>query len=137
MKSSKLYQIGTLAQKANVNIDTIRYYEKRNLLIPKSRKESSFRMYDDESLKTIRFIKHAQELGFQLEEIRDLIKLRSNTTGRCQNVRKRAIDKLEDVEAKILTLKSIQKNLKKLIEECDQRKLQESCPIIEGMEDDE
>lgn len=136
MKSSKLYQIGTLAQKANVNIDTIRYYEKRNLLNPKTRKESSFRMYDDDSLKTIRFIKHAQELGFQLEEIRDLLKLRSNTTGRCQNVRKRAADKLEDVEAKIQSLKSIQKNLKKLIEECDQRKTQELCPIIKGIENE-
>lgn len=136
MKTTKLYQIGTLAQKANVNIDTIRYYEKRSLLIPKSRKESSFRMYDDDSLKTIRFIKHAQELGFQLEEIRDLLKLRSNSTGRCQNVRKRAVNKLEDVEAKIQSLRSIQKNLKKLIEECDQRKFQEYCPIIEGMEDD-
>lgn len=92
-------------------------------------------MYDDDSLKTIRFIKHAQELGFQLEEIRDLLKLRSNTTGRCQNVRKRAADKLEDVEGKIQALRSIQKNLKKLIDECDERDLQQSCPIIEGMEE--
>lgn len=131
----ELYQIGSLAQKANVNIQTIRYYERIKLLVPKFRRDAKrVRFYDDESLKSLNFIKHAQELGFQLEEIKDLLKLRSENTGRCDRVRKRASDKLENVQSKIQNLRSIEKNLKKLIAECAARKNKEACPIIEGME---
>lgn len=131
----ELYQIGSLAKKANVNIQTIRYYERIKLLIPKLRKDSKkTRFYDDDSLKTLNFIKHAQELGFQLEEIKELIKLRSDSIGRCERVSKRAQNKLMDVQAKIKHLKKMEKNLKTLIQECQDRKNQEDCPIIEGME---
>lgn len=131
----ELYQIGSLAQKARVNIQTIRYYERIKLLVPKVRKDAKrVRFYDDESLKLLNFIKNAQELGFQLEEIKDLIKLKSESTGRCDRVRKRATDKLESVESKINSLKAIQKNLKVLIKECESKKSQQDCPILEGME---
>ncbi len=130
-----LYQIGALAQKAHVNIQTIRYYERIKLLIPKMRKDTKkVRFYDNDSLKTLNFIKHAQELGFQLDEIKELLKLRSESTERCDRVRKRATDKLENVQAKIKTLREMEKNLKNLIGECEARKNQEGCPIIEGME---
>lgn len=130
-----LYQIGVLAQKGNVNIQTIRYYERIKLLIPKMRKDSKrVRYYDKESLKTLNFIKHAQELGFQLDEIKELLKLRNESTGRCDRVRKRATDKLSNVRIKIKSLREMEKNLKKLIVECEDRKNQEACPIIEGME---
>ena len=131
----ELYQIGALAQKAHVNIQTIRYYERIKLLAPKLRKDSKrVRFYDDNSLRTLTFIKHAQELGFQLEEIKELLKLRSENTGRCDRVRKRASEKLENVQSKIQNLRAIEKNLKKLINECETRKSQQECPIIEGME---
>lgn len=131
----ELFQIGSLAEKAHVNIQTIRYYERIKLLAPKLRKDSKrIRFYDDESLKTLNFIKHAQELGFQLEEIKELLKLRSESTGRCDRVRKRASEKLQSVQSKILNLKAIEKNLKQLINECEARKTQQECPIIEGME---
>lgn len=131
----ELYQIGSLAKKANVNIQTIRYYERIKLLIPKLRKDSKkIRFYDDDSLKTLNFIRHAQELGFQLEEIKELIKLRSNSIGRCERVSKRAKDKLVNVQDKIKHLKTMEKNLKGLIQECQDREIQENCPIIEGME---
>lgn len=130
-----LYQIGALAHKAQVNIQTIRYYERIKLLVPKMRKDAKrVRYYDNDSLKTLNFIKHAQELGFQLEEIKELLKLRSESTGRCDRVRKRATDKLSNVQSKIKTLREIEKNLKNLIGECEARKNQEDCPIIEGME---
>ena len=130
-----LYQIGVLAHKAQVNIQTIRYYERIKLLAPKMRKDAKrVRYYNNDSLKTLNFIKHAQELGFQLEEIKELLKLRSESTGRCDRVRKRATDKLSSVQFKIKTLREIEKNLKKLIGECEARKNQEDCPIIEGME---
>lgn len=132
---NELYQIGTLAQKAHVNIQTIRYYERIKLLSPKLRKDSKkVRYYDDESLSTLNFIKHAQDLGFLLDEIKELLKLRSNNTGRCDRVRNRASEKLVNVQSKIQKLKVIERNLKKLITECEVRKNQEECPIIEGME---
>lgn len=131
----ELFQIGILAQKAHVNIQTIRYYERIRLLSPKLRKDAKrVRFYDNESLKTLIFIKHAQELGFQLEEVKDLLKLRSENAGRCDRVRKRAKDKLANVQSKIKSLKDIEKNLKSLIGECEARKSQQDCPIIQGIE---
>lgn len=135
MKEEQLYQIGALAEKAQVNIQTIRYYERIKILVPKLRKDSKrVRFYDNDSLKTLNFIKHAQELGFQLDEIKELLKLRSESTGRCDRVRKRATDKLTNVQGKIKCLREMEKNLKSLIGECEARKNQEACPIIEGME---
>lgn len=135
MKEELLYQIGALAEKAQVNIQTIRYYERIKILTPKLRKDSKrVRFYDNDSLKTLNFIKHAQELGFQLDEIKELLKLRSESTGRCDRVRKRATDKLTNVQGKIKCLREMEKNLKSLISECEARKNQEACPIIEGME---
>lgn len=135
MKEEQLYQIGALAVKAQVNIQTIRYYERIKILAPKLRKDSKrVRFYDNDSLKTLLFIKNAQELGFQLDEIKDLLRLRSESTGRCDRVRKRASEKLENVQFKIKNLKAIEKNLKNLIGECEAKKNQQECPIIEGME---
>ena len=135
MKEEQLYQIGALAEKAQVNIQTIRYYERIKILAPKLRKDSKrVRFYDNDSLKTLLFIKNAQELGFQLDEIKDLLKLRHENTGRCDRVRKRASDKLESVQFKIKNLKAIERNLKNLIGECENKKNQQECPIIEGME---
>ena len=135
MKEELLYQIGALAEKAQVNIQTIRYYERIKILAPKLRKDSKrVRFYDKDSLKTLLFIKNAQELGFQLDEIKDLLKLRNENTGRCDRVRKRASEKLENVQFKIKNLKAIEKNLKNLIGECEAKKSQQECPIIEGME---
>lgn len=135
MKEEQLYQIGALAEKAQVNIQTIRYYERIKILAPKLRKDSKrVRFYDNDSLKTLLFIKNAQELGFQLDEIKDLLRLRSESTGRCDRVRKRASEKLENVQFKIKNLKAIEKNLKNLIGECEAKKSQQECPIIEGME---
>ncbi|MGE3608610.1 MAG: MerR family DNA-binding protein [Bacteriovoracaceae bacterium] len=135
MKEEQLYQIGALAEKAQVNIQTIRYYERIKILAPKLRKDSKrVRFYDNDSLKTLLFIKNAQELGFQLDEIKDLLRLRSESTGRCDRVRKRASEKLENVQFKIKNLKAIEKNLKNLIGECEAKKNQQECPIIEGME---
>ncbi len=135
MKEETLYQIGALAEKAQVNIQTIRYYERIKILAPKLRKDSKrVRFYDKDSLKTLSFIKNAQELGFQLDEIKELLKLRSENTGRCDRVRKRASEKLVNVQSKIKNLKAIEKNLKNLIDECEARKSQQECPIIEGIE---
>lgn len=131
----ELYQIGSLANKASVNIQTIRYYERIKLLTPKIRKDAKrVRYYNDESLKILNFIKHAQELGFSLAEIKDLLELRTNKESRCDGVQVRAIKHLEDVEEKIKKLERIQFVLSKLIRQCRSKKTNDSCPILNCFE---
>lgn len=131
-----LYQIGELARLAQVNIQTIRYYERINLLKPKVRKNTKgVRLYNKESFNTLTFIKNAQALGFQLEEIKELLKLRVESSGRCVKVRKRAEAKLEDIQERIKTLKQIEKNLKVMIKNCLSLSTDKHCTIINGLEE--
>jgi len=80
-----IYTIGQAAKVTGVNIQTLRYYERRRLLSPISRKASGYRVYDEESLKRLRFIKNAQELGFSLKEISSLLDLKVSSKARCRN----------------------------------------------------
>ncbi len=134
MPKRELYQIGEIAKMADVNIQTIRYYERRNILKPSSKKESGFRLYSIDAVKTIKFIKHAQELGFKLDEIKELMNLRVPSVGRCKRVKKHAWEKLTSIQQKISLLKKIEQTLKKLIVDCEQNKTSQDCPIIESME---
>jgi Hg(II)-responsive transcriptional regulator len=134
MTQQKLVQIGEIAKMAGVNIQTLRYYEHRNILKPSSKKDSGFRLYSMDAVKTVKFIKHAQELGFKLDEIKELINLRAPSIGRCNQALKKASEKLSDVRDKIDNLKKIEKTLKKLISDCRQNKTSQNCPIIENME---
>ena len=134
MENGKLYKIGSVAKMANVNIQTIRYYERRSILKPKITKESGYRLYDESAVKTISFIKNAQELGFTLEDIRQLMGLRNTSKTRCQKVQAKANEKLDDVKDKIKMLKGIERTLKKLVKDCENNKTSNGCPIIDGME---
>lgn len=134
-KEKKLLQIGEIAKMAGVNIQTLRYYERRDILKPTSKKESGFRLYSKDDVKTIKFIKHAQELGFKLKEIKELIGLRIPSSGRSGKVQKKAGEKLADVQEKIKLLKNIEKTLKKLVSDCKNNKTSPCCPIIEGIEE--
>lgn len=135
MEKDNLVQIGVIAKEANVNIQTLRYYEKRNIIKPESRTLAGYRLYSPDIVKTVRFIKHAQELGFPLKEIQELLELRSsNNKSRCQRARKRAQERLTDVQEKLKFLKQTEKILKKIIKNCEQNKESSSCPIIESME---
>ncbi|PJB52493.1 MAG: hypothetical protein CO099_12355, partial [Bdellovibrio sp. CG_4_9_14_3_um_filter_39_7] len=129
----ELVQIGEIAKLAGVNIQTLRYYERRNILRPSSKKASGFRLYSKDAVKTVKFIKRAQELGFKLDEIKEFINLRAPSVGRCNQVLKRASEKLGDVQEKINQLKSIEKTLKKLISNCRQNKT--SQQLIEGQQE--
>ena len=130
----KLLQIGAIAKEAKVNIQTIRYYERRNILKPTQIKESGYRLYAEDAVKTVAFVKHAQELGFSLDEIKQLINLRAPSVGRCESVRKRAKDRLSDVQEKLKLLRQIEKTLKKLINDCESNKTIRECPIIDSLE---
>lgn len=131
----KLLQIGEVAALADVSIQAIRYYERIAVLKPVKRKDSGLRLYDAETVKTLKFLKRAQDLGFSLDDIKELIFLRSPSTERCGKVKKKAVIQLNTIEDKIRLLKQMEKNLKKLISNCNDQTTSSKCPIIEGMEE--
>ena len=88
-----LMQIGEIAQLTGLNIQSLRYYERRKILKPTKKKSSGYRLYDKQSVRTLKFIKNAQELGFSLSEIEELLKLRVTSPSRASKVRERAAEK--------------------------------------------
>ena len=127
-------RIGEVAAEAGVNIQTLRYYERRGLLPEPERSNSGYRAYDRDTVRLIRFIKSAQELGFTLREIEDLIELRR--TPRCgAEVRAVAAAKVDDIERRIRQLRAMRKALGELVAACDSERGNPTCPIIEALDD--
>ena len=122
-----------LAKKCGVNIESLRYYEKRRLIDP-LRSQSGYRLYSEEDASKIRFIKSARKLGFTLDEIGDLMGLRVDKKKSCESVLEKAQKKLAEVEQKIKGLKSIKKVLKQLIHQCKESTLTSDCPILGSFE---
>lgn len=133
-KSENTMSIGTLSKESGIGIETIRYYERIGVLAPAGRKNSGYRVYDNASSKTLHFLKNAQQLGFSLAEIKDLLNLRADKTSRCDDMQIRATKHLQDVEDKIKKLESIQSVLSKLIRQCRSKKMTNVCPILECFE---
>jgi len=126
--------IGTLAREAGVHIETIRYYEQRGLL-KQPRRTNGWRRYDDEALRVLRFVKRAQELGFTLDEVHELLSLRaSKSTRTCTRVRAAAEAKLTDVEAKIRDLEAIRRTLRELASTCPTEGSAHACPILGALD---
>lgn len=129
--------IGRLAKAAGVNIQTLRYYERRRLLTPSARTSSGYRVYGDEAVQRLRFIKNAQALGFTLEEIAGLLNLRVDSAARCGDVQRRAQAKLVKVEAKLKDLESMERVLRSLIRSCKAGQPTDRCPILKSLEANE
>ena len=127
--------IGDLSKISGVGIETIRYYERMGLLKPIARKSSGYRIFNKDSYRTLRFLKHAQKLGFSLSEIKDLLRLRANKESRCKDVKTRAEKHLKNVEARIERLESIRHVLSQLIQQCRSRKTNDSCPVLDCFEE--
>jgi MerR family copper efflux transcriptional regulator len=133
MRMSSL-TIGQVASKAGVNIQTIRYYERRNLLPEPSRGESGYRYYEEETVKHIRFIRNAKELGFSLKEVGELLSLRLDPGGMSAAVKELAKEKLADIEDKIDTLQRMHKALDGLIHTCPGCGPVRECPILDALD---
>jgi DNA-binding transcriptional MerR regulator len=127
--------IGKIASLAKVSADTLRYYERERLVKPAAKSESGYRLYERDALQRIRFIKQAQQCGFSLAEVRALLTLRSNDAARCRDVRRLALEKKLQLEAKINAMKVMSKALTNLIDQCnaDGRPL-DDCPILAALE---
>ena len=135
-KKERLMQrltISRLAEMGGVNLETVRYYERRGLLPKPPRTQAGYRQFSPDTAERLRFIKRAQELGFSLEEVRELLALRVEPTNRVE-VRARAQVKIADIEEKMKTLAAMKSTLQGLVDECGQCASAE-CPILVSLED--
>ena len=123
------------ARAAGVNAQTLRYYERRGLLPKPPRRGSGYREYPVDAVRIVRFIKRAQDLGFSLDEIEQLVRLRGSQRGDRQRVRSIAARKIEDIDRKIASLHSMRGALRNLIESCEAGGAA-NCPIIEALDGD-
>jgi Hg(II)-responsive transcriptional regulator len=126
--------ISRAAERAGVGVETIRFYERRGLIEQPTRPRSGgYRFYDDEVVERIRFIRQAQELGFSLREIEELLSLRADPGADCGDVRTQAVSKREEVDRKIAQLQHIRSALDALIASCPGGGALRACTIIDAM----
>ncbi len=130
----KSLTIGHLAREAGVNLETVRYYERRGLLPKPPRSASGYRLFPSDAARRLRFIKRAQELGFSLKEIRELLSLRVSRSTTSRDIRTRAEAKIADIDAKIRSLESMKKTLRKLTNVCEGCVPVAECPILESLD---
>lgn len=128
-------RIGEVAERAGCNIQTLRYYERRGLLSPPARTRAGYRDYPSDTPRVIRFIKRAQDLGFTLQEVEELLKLRRGQTRHRGEVRSLAETKMRDVEDKIARLEAIRRALGGLVESCACEDKSPDCPILGALDE--
>ena len=126
--------VGKVAHQSGVNLQTVLYYERRRLLSPARRSDSGYRLYAPETVRVIRFIKNAQALGFTLDEIAKLLRLRVSSRSQCEPVKRQAQARLELVQGKITGLRAMERILRRLLKTCAARGTTDSCPILDSLE---
>jgi Hg(II)-responsive transcriptional regulator len=126
-------KIGDLAAVADVPAATVRYYERRGLLAAAPRTESGYRQYGPETALLLRFIKHAQELGFSLDEIQELLKLRIQDSAACSEVEATAREKIRAIRQRIRDLRRMQRTLEGLVRSCRARRPTAECPVLAAL----
>lgn len=123
--------IGTLAKRAGVSVDTVRYYDKSGLLAPESRLPSGYRRYNELQVLRLRFIRRAQELGFTLKDIRELLSLsKQRDIGK---VKRAAQKKLTEVNARLIALTRVRDGLQALVAACPGHGRAADCPILKAL----
>ncbi|SFW16195.1 MULTISPECIES: heavy metal-responsive transcriptional regulator [Luteibacter] len=137
MTTQPALTIGRVAQSAGVAIDTIRFYEREGLLPEPRRRPSGYREYDQGAVARLRFIRRAKDLGFTLEEIRDLLALSADRHGGVEGVRERAAARLRAIDARIAELQRVRDGLSELVEACPGHGAPEDCPILKALAEPE
>jgi len=129
-------RVGQVAARPGVSVETLRFYERRGLLKdPRGRSTAGYREYPEETVRLVRFIKRAQELGFTLREIDELLRLRQSQDAPCAEVRASAASKLADIERKVKSLRAMRRALGALVESCSSAGSTRHCPILEALDD--
>ncbi len=129
-------QIGVVAVRCGLTVDTIRFYEKQGLIAKPARSQGGFRLYEQDAVERLSFVSQAQTLGFSLEEIRELLLLRNAGEETCSHVHDLLDEKLTVIHAKITELRKLERHLKEAKGRCDRELATEcvgSCPVIEDI----
>ncbi len=134
MSNATALTVGKLAIRGGVNVQTIRYYERSGLLPKPLRAASGYRLYADDTVRRLSFIKQAQHLGFSLGEIQELLSLRMQSGTTCGDIRQRARQKITAVDRKIEDLQRIKSALTKLAAACRGAAPTSACPILEALD---
>jgi len=129
--------VGQVARQAGVNLETVRYYERRALLSPPSRAASGYRQYPATTVRRIGFIKRAQALGFTLDEVADLLALQESTSDRCAAVEHEALAVIARIDQKLGELTRMRTALAGLTEACHSGGESLECPLLDALEPDE
>ncbi len=132
MTSSRQLTIGKLSELTGVSADTLRYYEKMGLLADTSRSPAGYRLYNQQTVRVVRFIRGAKELSFTLDEIRKLLTLKTSDQSTCAQILMHTEAKIKEAEMRICELKEIKKVLKELVAQCPaDDSPTDCCPILE------
>jgi MerR family copper efflux transcriptional regulator len=129
--------IGQAAALAGVGVETVRFYERKGLIEPPARTPAGYRAFPRDVVRRIRFIKRAQELGFSLAEIRELLTLRVAADTTCADIRARAVDKIDQIDRKLADLQRVRRALTHLAETCAGSGPVSACPILDALEDED
>ncbi len=129
------FTIGKLARRTGLKIETIRYYERLELLPPPRRTSSGYRHYTEDDVKRLHFIALAKRHGFSLKEIRELLELRVDPQTTCADVRQRALEKVATINEKLEELQRMKKALEKLIGSCRSNEPSSQCTILEAFDE--
>lgn len=127
------FTIGALARRAGVAIDTIRYYEREGLLPSPRRRASGYREYGESEVRRVRFIRRAKDLGFSLDEIRELLELETDRSNGVEAVKQRAMQRLQDIDRRLAQLTDMRNELAQLVAACPGGGEPECCPILSTM----
>ena len=126
---------GEVAAAAGVNVQTLRYYERRGLLPEPARRASGYRVYDRDAVRTVRFIKRAQELGFGLSEAESLLALAAGGPEGCDAARALADEKIAELDRRIADLQAMRDSLAQLAATCAKPRAERDCPLLQAIED--
>jgi MerR family transcriptional regulator, mercuric resistance operon regulatory protein len=124
---------GEVAERAGVNVQTLRYYERRGLIGQPPRSLSGYRAFPAATVETVRFVKRAQELGFTLEEIGDLLELAAGGPQECDAARAMAQTRGSELHRRIADLERMRDSLAELITTCDRPRPDRRCPLLRAL----
>lgn len=130
-------KIGQTAELAGVSAQTIRFYEKKGLLPRVERTDGGYRRFGSDAVRRIRFIKHAQEVGFSLSDIANLLSLRTDPSGSCADVRRLTREKISELEERMRKLRAMNSTLKNLAARCEEDLPASACPILDAFDETE
>lgn len=126
--------ISEVAEASGVGVETVRFYERKRLIEQPQRPPAGYRRYEEATARRIRFIRQAQELGFTLSEIRQLLELRLDPRRSCADVKSEAETKITDIDAKIASLEVMRKALVEITRSCSGEGPTSACPILDAIE---